>query len=116
MQGALSYGMNNKMRKRTRIPPLQELPCWFQPEAPVGSAVRHIASLSRKIAGVVGPGASIGEPGPARSRWRVPIPAISGPMGKPARFFEINCLEAPSEEEKAAVAQVAAELSELWSA
>lgn len=103
------------MRKRVRIPPLQELPSWYQPEAPLGSAVRHVASLSPKFAGVTASvragsrkGASIGEPGPARSRWKVQIPNVGR--------FEIHCLEAPSEEEKTEVAQVAAELGNLWSA
>jgi hypothetical protein len=92
----------SQKQQRTISP---EGPVWFDPSAPLGSAVRYVASLSPRIRWVgIAKGPSIGEHG--RPRGRVTR------IGR----IQIETEGALDAAEQAAVGRVAKELEELWPA
>lgn len=115
------------MKPRER-PKEWDLPFWYQPEAPLGSAVRSIAALSPSFhwVGIYLPkgkkwalGPSIGvlpKRGKAafRSEWAIPIKKLEGDRVLGQIKMGSRFPEAFGSAEEAAVRKIAEELGELW--
>ena len=102
--------------------PLQDLPAWYQPEAPIGSAVRYVASLCSQAAGVevVRPGGRafrLGRCGGARGLARLPGLEVSLGEGASKKgtlrvYLREHC--ALGESERQRILEVVRELGERW--
>lgn len=113
--------MNTRMSAKTKSPEMQDLPVWCQPEAPLGSAVRYVASLSPAInwvgvsrwkGKVLKPGPSIG----TRARKSKLDFPILDPAGKRVGRLEVESglPEAFGAEQEMMIKKVAAELGAVW--
>lgn len=105
-----------------RISP--EWPVWYQPDAPLGSAVRYLASLSPKfnrvsisiLKGRRRAGPFIGEKSAIKKGGSELVVPVSTQSGSLLGQIEIDSRtpHAFSSVEEQCIRQVAAELGELW--
>lgn len=113
--------MNVRMSEKTNSPEIKDLPVWCQPEAPLGSAVRYLASISPSIdwvciskwkGRVLKPGPSIGSRS-RQSRIRV---TISDAAGKRLGRLEVGSARAKAfgSEEESRIRKIASELGNVW--